>query len=76
MDYEVSGTEKWFRWQDIPGARGNVVLAIILDLIADDLSLEIQNFQEVNPGLDCTNLQYILEELEKYVDWARGIEHG
>ena len=48
----------------------------ILDLIADDLSLEIQNFQEVNPGLDCANLQYILEELEKYVDWARGIEHG
>jgi len=46
MDYEVSGTEKWFRWQDIPGARENAVLAIIL------------------------------EELEKYVDWARGIEHG
>jgi len=45
-------------------------------LIADDLSLEIQNFQETNPGLDCANLQYILEELGKYVEWARGIEYG
>ena len=76
MSYEDRDTEKWFRPQDTPRARGNIALAIVLDLIADDLSLEIQNFQEANPGLDCANLQYILAELGKYVEWARGIEHG
>ena len=51
----------------------SVELAIILDMIAVDLALEIDNFQQANEGLDCTELWAIEEQIEGYSKWARGI---
>ena len=74
------GNATWFPPQGGSGVPGvpmyparNVELAIILDMIAVDLALEIDNFQQANEELDCAELWAIEEQIEGYSKWARGI---
>ena len=74
------GNATWFPPQGGSGVPGvpvqparSIELAIILDMIAADLALEIDNLQQDNEELDCTELWAIEEQLEGYSKWARGI---
>ena len=50
----------------------NVELAIILDMIAEDLAAEIERLGEENAGVECSGLWYVQEQVETYGAWARG----
>jgi len=69
---DLSGTREWYRPLRMRPGASNIELAIILDMIADCLSLELNDFRAANQDVDCTGLEYVLEQVERYSRWARG----